>query len=243
MTGPTVDQIKKALKWQCENDLKFLCTKMLKMDAWGELHDETYRDAIKNTGPEKLILMPRGHLKSSIVTVGYAIQQLLINPNIRILITNAVWTMGRKFLRQIAEYLTFNSDLPKIYGAFKVDGKTWTRDEITISQRAIPTVKEATISTAGLETTLTGNHYDLILHDDLVEESNINTREQLDKVINFYRNSRPLMDPGCEIIIIGTRWGEDDLYGMILKELSGSINGHKIQGPEERLKWRNYVKL
>ncbi len=230
-----------ALKKGCERDLGFLCKTMLKMDAWDTLHDDMAR-FLAESGPEKMILVPRGHLKSSIVTVGFAIQQLLINPDIRILITNAVWNRSRQFLRQISDYLTFNSPLKHIYGEFRVPEKTWTRDEITIAQRKSPTVKEATISTAGLETALTGGHYDLIIHDDLVEESNINTKEQLEKVINFYRNSRPLLDPGGRMIIVGTRWAEDDLYGMILKELSGSINNHKIQSAEERLKWRNYVK-
>lgn len=212
------------------------------MDAWDELHDEV-QSFLETSGPEKLILMPRGHLKSSIVTVGYSIQQLLINPDIRILITNATWNMSRRFLRQIAEYLTFNSVLSKIYGDFKVDDRTWTRDEITIGQRRSPTVKEATVSTAGLETALTGGHYDLIIHDDLVEEKNIGTKEQIEKVVTFYRNSRPLLDPGGRIIIIGTRWAEDDVYGMIIKELSGSINGQVTDTAEQRLKWRNYVNL
>jgi len=210
------------------------------MDAWDTLHDDMAH-FLAVSGPEKLILVPRGHLKSSIVTVGFAIQQFLINPNIRILITNAVWNRSRIFLRQIADYLTFNSPLKDIYGDFRVADKTWTRDEITIAQKTSATGREATVTTAGLETALTGAHYDLIIHDDLVEESNINTAEQLEKVITFYRNSRPLLDPGGRIIIVGTRWAEDDLYGMLLKELSGSINGHKIKSLEERLKWRNYV--
>jgi len=231
-----------ALKRGCEGSLKFLCKDMLKMTAWDGLHDDIAR-YLDNSGPEKLILVPRGHLKSSVVTVGYTIQRLLRNPDLRILITNATWNMSRKFLRQIADYLTFNSDLPSIYGDFRVAERTWTRDEITIGQRTLPTVKEASVSTAGLETALTGGHYDLIIHDDLVDENNINTKEQIEKVITFYRNSRPLLDPGGEMIIIGTRWAEDDLYGMIIKELAGSINGHLVKEHEDRLKWRKFVTI
>jgi len=231
-----------SLKRACETSLKYLCTQMLQMTAWDTLHDGLER-FLTESGPEKLILMPRGHLKSSIVTVGYTIQQLLINPNTRILITHATWKGARRFIRQISEYFTFNSMLSKIYGDFRVQERTWTRDEITIGQRTLATIKESSVSTAGLETALTGSHFDLIIHDDLVEESNINTGDQIEKVINFYRNSRPLLDPGGRMIVIGTRWAEDDLYGMIIKELSKTVNFQSTETAAERLKWRSYVKL
>lgn len=80
-----------ALQAACRNDLKFLCKNVLGMSDWEDsLHGDLARQLL-TPASRKLFLMPRGHLKSSVITVGWAIQQVLIDPNIRILITNAVW--------------------------------------------------------------------------------------------------------------------------------------------------------
>jgi len=224
----------------CKTNLKFLCVEVLGMKDWQDgLHDELA--AYLTTPPkQKLILMPRGHLKSSIVTVGYAIQRLLCDNNIRILITNAVWDQAREFLHQISDYLTVQSQLPNIFGIFKTKDTPWTRSELTIAQKNDPTKRGPTIRTAGLESVLTGSHCDLIIHDDLVELNNIQTKEQIKKVIQFHDASLDVLDPGGEMIDIGTRWAEDDLYGLILKERTTSVNGHEIK---EGTTWRNYITL
>jgi hypothetical protein len=234
-TATKLEAVKKA----CKEDLKFLCVNVLGFSDWDIIHDQM-RDYLKNAGRQKLILIPRGHLKSSIVTVGYAIQRILKNPDIRILITNATWDNSRKFLGQISEMMTGKSLLTDIFGSFKGDGR-WTLEELTVAQR-VKATKEPTISTAGIEKSLTSQHYDLIIHDDLVNRENITTREQKEKVLSFYKDSLSLLDPGGEMIVIGTRWATDDLYGHLLENDLESMNGVKLEGPEEKATWRKWIK-
>lgn len=230
------------LRNKCESDLKFLCTQLLGMTDWQDpLHSELAAE-LAHPNPQKLILMPRGHLKSSICTVGWSIQQVLKNPNVRILITNAVWDKARDFLRQITGYLTDKSILPDIYSPFDGPRSKFTQDEITIAQRTKGTVKEATITTAGIERALTGGHYDIIIHDDLVEENNIGTKDQINKVIRFYENSLDLLDPGGKIVVIGTRWAVGDLYGHLMESQMDYINGIPVP-VDQRLKWRELLKV
>jgi hypothetical protein len=231
----------KELRTKCQTDLKFLAVNVCGMSAWQEgLHDDLATFLAAPTD-KKLILVPRGHLKSSLVTVVWSIQQVLRNPNIRVLITNAVWDLSRKFLREITGLLTEKSLLKEIYGTFNGAGSKFTQDEITIAQRTIGTTKEATITTAGVETALTGGHYDIIIHDDLVEENNINTKEQIQKIIRFYQNSLDLLDPGGQILVVGTRWAMGDLYGHLIETEMDSLNGVKVL-PEMRTQWRELVK-
>jgi len=239
---PTItdNQIKK-LQGLCKTDLRFLCKVILGMEYWEDtLHNDLTRE-LYSTGNKKLILMPRGHLKSTIVTVGYSIQRILQNPNIRILITNAVWERARDFLREITGLLGHKTVLADLFGDFQGQGARFTQDNITIAQRTKKVIKEPTISTAGIETALTGGHYDLIIHDDLVEENNVSTKEQIQKVIRFYQNSLDLLDPGCEMIVIGTRWAMGDLYGHIIENEMTSLNGKPVT-VEQRVKWRELLK-
>jgi hypothetical protein len=229
------------LRNRCETDLRFLCRDMLSMTAWEDsLHGDLAK-FLDRPEDKKLILIPRGHLKSSIVTCGWAIQQILKNPNVRILIANAVWDIARSFLREITGFLTDKSLLSEIYGKFDGPGSKFTQDQITVSQRSIGTIKEPTISTAGVETSLTGSHYNIMIMDDLVEENNVSTADQIRKIIRFYQNSLDLLDPGGQILVVGTRWSEGDLYGHLITSEMDSLNGVQIL-PEMRARWRELLR-
>jgi len=229
-----------ALKRRCTTDLRFLCKTVLGMVDWDDdLHGDLLRE-LNMPDRNKLLLIPRGHLKSSIVTVGWTIQQVLINPNIRILITNAVWDLSRNFLREAVGLLTDKSPLPDLFGQFNGKGSRFTEDAITIAQRTIGTVKEPTIMTGGIEKAVTGMHFDIIIHDDLVEENNIGTPEQIKKVIRFRNNCLDLLDPGGIEIIIGTRWAMGDLYGFLIENEMTSLNGKPVS-PADRAKWREML--
>jgi len=229
------------LQNKCKTDLRFLCKYVCGMDIWEDTLHNRLVQHLESPGPNKLILMPRGHLKSSIVTGAWAVQQLLRDPNTRILITNAVWDRAREFLEQITSLLTHSSMLPQIFGSFEGPTSRFTRDEITIAQKSSVSKRGPSIRTAGLESSLTGSHCDIMVHDDLVEESNINTPEQIKKVIRFYTNSLDLLDPGGRIVVIGTRWANPDLYGHIIASEMTSLNGLPISG-EQRITWREMLK-
>ena len=239
-----VDPQKIALLQQAfREDLGILCRNGLGMDKWEDsLHGDLVQ-FLETSGRYKLILMPRGHLKTSIITVGYTIQTLLRDPNKRILINNAVWDNARTILNQIAEYLTTKSILPKIFGPFQNQKTRWTRDELEIAQRTKATNKEASIVTGGVESAKTGLHFDVILHDDIVVRENVTTRDQIQKVITYYRDSLDLLDPGGLLLCVGTRWALGDLYGHIMESEMRSLNGHIFKVPGETNEWRKYVIL
>lgn len=232
------DDYKNELRALCKGNLKFLCKEVLGFKDWDDnLHGDMAK-WLKSTGKKKLVLVPRGHLKTSIVTVGYTIQCLLNNFEERILIMNAVWDFARDVLAQIQDFMTVKSALPQLFGTFNGPTSTWTRDKITVSQRTKATGKEPSISTAGLETVLTGRHYDRIVLDDLVNRENITTKEQIEKVVKRYRDCLDLLDPGGELVIVGTRWASTDLYGQIMASEMSSINGIALPTTEDRAAWR-----
>jgi hypothetical protein len=216
-----------AIRDMCRSSLKFLCKEFLGMSKWDDKLHDSLAAYLENSGKYKLILIPRGHLKSSIVTVGYAIQSLLRNPDERILIRNAVWDQARRFLWQIQGYLE-DSQLPLIFGKFVSTKTVWTKEEIEINQRKVKKASPS-IMTAGLETSLTGLHFDKIIDDDLVNDKNTSTKEQIQKVIDVYNDSFNLLDRGGEHVVIGTRWNVRDLYGHILSTDAGTVNGVEVK--------------
>lgn len=202
------------LKEACQTDLHFLCTEMLKYGDWDQVHNEL-EVFLARPSSKKALLLPRGHLKTSIVTIGKAIQCILKNPNVRVLIANQVWDISRKMLSEIKEHLDGKSQLSNIFGGFRSD--FWNQDAITIRQRT-KALKEPTIATTGVEAEQTGGHFDVIFLDDLTGLQNCQTPEQREKVKRFRRSMINLLEPGGTLIEVGTRWHLDDTFSEIFEK-------------------------
>jgi len=64
---------------------------------------------------------------------------------------------------------------------------------------------------------ITGKHAKLLIIDDIQDEENSATSEQIEKVENFYyKTLLGRRDPqGARIVMVGRRWTSDDLYGRL----------------------------
>ena len=76
---------------------------------------------------KNLFLYPRGHLKSTVITVAHSVQWIINYPNVRILITTATQDLGVDFVRQIKSHFqtndTFRSLFPELCPKAASDGK------------------------------------------------------------------------------------------------------------------------
>lgn len=223
MSTPTAFEIKEAIRVNalaCQKDLKFLCTTFLETRDWSAVHD-SLADFLKTAGKRIHIELPRGHLKSWIVTQGWTIQQMLRNPDIRILIVNATESNAVKMLRFIRAHLSKGGYFSTMFGNFETD--IWSQEELLIRQRKKKLVAP-TFMAAGLQKTLTSQHFDVIVADDLVEPDNVRTKEQREKVYEFYLSLFDLLEPDGRMVVIGTRYHQDDLYARILEESKAHSN-------------------
>jgi len=162
-----------------------------------------------------IILLPRGHLKTTEVTIGWTIQQLVNNPDSRVFITNERLDNSKSFLREIKTHFEKNQHFRFLYGNWVNDESKWTETQIIITART-KNMKEPTIQVGSLDTSLVSQHYDIIIADDLVSRVNVGTKEQMDKVKQYWKDLQSLLEPGGIIIDIGTRWAMDDLHGWLL---------------------------
>lgn len=183
-----------------------------------------------------LALMPRGTLKSTVITIAFTIQWHLNYPNGRVLITSETFTKGKNFLREVTDHYEKNKKLRTIYGTIykNEDGSpmtpnqhakhdTWSTEALNLSCRTRP-LKEASVEVAGVGVTKNGMHYDLIIADDLHSELNTKEKEQIDKVKEYYKLMYSLLEPGGSLAVVGTRWDDDDCYNMIIEEESQDYN-------------------
>lgn len=181
------------------------------------LHEELCKYVQYNKKKKKLILLPRGHLKSSIITVGYSLWQIAKDPTIRILIANATYDMAVTFLSQIKDHIRRNEKWIEMFGKLGENTDKWAESSFTITRPESYQKKEPTATAFGIGGNLVSQHYDLIIMDDVVNRDNIHTPERIADVHTFYKDALDLLEPTGELIVIGTRWHEGDLYGTILE--------------------------
>lgn len=229
--GPKIEEARE----KCKKDLRYLCTEVLGYKRWSSFHDDlvTFLEA---PGRNKLVLEPRGHQKTSIVTIAWSIQQVLRDPETTNTIISATWNLSRGILREISGLLTVGSKLPEYFGAFKTKDTYWTKEALNVAQKKH--FKNPTYFTGGVDTGKTGGHCKNLIFDDIVAPENITTKEQIQKTIAAYRDCLPLLDPGGKVLLIGTRYALGDVYGMIIEEEMRSLNGHFFQDEEDRKNWR-----
>jgi predicted phage terminase large subunit-like protein len=171
------------------------------------------------------IEMPRGTFKSSIVTIGFTLQYLLNDPNARVLIDSETYSKAKNFLAEIKGHLEDNRKFREIFktihGVYPDSDKKnpstrWTDSMVDLACRTYKR-KESSIMCSGIDKSINGMHYDLIIADDLHSEKNVTNKEQIEQVIEHYKLCFSLLDPGCSMIVIGTRWDYQDLYQYILE--------------------------
>lgn len=210
----------------CKNDLFFLCDKVLRNTKdpnqlpLADFHQDLC-NYVASDFKKFLILCPRGHLKSSICTVGYTIQRILKDRNLRVLVTNATLENAKKFLREIKEHFERNELLRLIFGDLTT--KKWTETEMILKGRTT-NYKEPTVAVSSFGGNTVSQHYDLIIADDLVNRDNINTLDQSEKVITYYKDLLDLLEPSGQILVIGTRWSDFDLYAWLQDEENDGKN-------------------
>ncbi len=176
---------------------------------------------------KKLILYPRGHLKSTLITIGYSTWRIIKNPNVRGLVLNATWQMAVDFLTEIKRHLRENPRLLELYGDVTENAPEWSADRITLS-RTDRNIKGPTMWATGIESNLVGSHPDFIIFDDVVNRDNTTTKEQMEKIVLRYKDALDLLEPGGALIIIGTKWDYSDLYSWILEREKTTFKAYDV---------------
>jgi predicted phage terminase large subunit-like protein len=155
-----------------------------------------------------MLFMPPRHGKSEMVTIRYPVWRLLQDPSLRVIIGAYNQTLADKFsrkARKIAQQV----------------GITLSRERTAVEDWE--TEEGGGLRAVGVGGGITGQGGDIIIMDDPVK-SREEARSQTyrDKVYDWYTDDLyTRLEPGAAIVLIMTRWHEDDLAGRILASEDG----------------------
>lgn len=202
----------------CKKNLIYLCKNYLGYEDINEkLHGEI-ASVLAEEKEDKLFILPRGHLKTSIITVAGTIQYHLNNPNNRTLILSADWSKAADILSEIKQHL-LNPALQELFPEIiprdpEKEGMIWNQGQITLKRTKV--VQGNTIECNTIMSGLTGKHFERIVFDDIQDIENSQTAESVAKVIARYRNCASVLQTNGTRIVVGTRWKIEDVYKFIM---------------------------
>jgi len=168
----------------------------------------------------QLVLLPRDHQKSALAAFRAA-WEITRNPAVRILYISATSKLAVKQLKFIKDILTsdnYRFYWPEMVHREESKREKWTETEISVDHpiRREESVRDSTIFTAGLTTTITGLHCDIAILDDVVVEDNAYSEEGRDKVETQASYLASITGTDSKIWVVGTRYHPLDLYGSMM---------------------------
>lgn len=168
----------------------------------------------------QLVLYPRDHGKSALIAYRVA-WELTKDPSLRILYISATSNLAQKqlgFIKQIFESKVHQTYWPEHIHKEEGRRSKWTASEIELDHpiRREEQIRDPSIMTAGLTTTITGLHFDIAVLDDVVVYENAYTLEGRNKVQTQYSLLASIEGTGSREWVVGTRYHPNDLYGQML---------------------------
>ncbi len=172
-----------------------------------------------------LDLWAREHYKSTLITFGLTIQDILRDPEITVGIFSHTRPIAKGFLKQIKVEFETNDDLKTIYPDVlwskpAKDAPSWSEDG-GITVRRLGNPKEQTVEAWGLvDGQPTSKHFRLRIYDDVVTRESVTTPEQVQKTTDAWSLSGNLgvqADYGGAARHIGTRYSLSDTYAEIIR--------------------------
>jgi len=209
------------LRALCKDDLFFLLTMGFnRFDINRDWLYECVREVEKD--PDGMLdLWAREHYKSTIITYGLSIQDILNDPEVTIGIFSHTRPIAKGFLDQIKRELEGNEFLKKLFSdiLFAEPHKTsprWSLDNgIIVNRKSNP--KEATVEAWGLvDGQPTSKHFSRLVYDDVVTRESVTTPEMIEKVTEAWALSLNLGSHDGKRRHIGTRYHFNDTYRAII---------------------------
>lgn len=172
-----------------------------------------------------IVVLPRTWFKSSISSIAYPIFRAINDPDIRILVAQSTYDNACKKLQAIASVFEKNALFRLLYNDILPTKQCrWSGECLEVNRtKAHP---EGTFEAAGVGTTTTSRHYDVIIEDDTIAPKKDDmtgivqqpTQLDIEKAIGWHSVCHPMLlhPTKSQIVVVGTRWAERDLIGYLM---------------------------
>jgi hypothetical protein len=216
------------LRRRCKTDPYFLGKGILGYNQIEEgAHAALCSFLVNESRNRRLVLMPRGHLKTTLCTITDSIRLSLRDPNVRILIQNEVFDNASLMLQELQGHWEKGVMLRQLFpelvpSRFSGPGTDWSKVACSINRTA--NFKESTYTASGSGGSPQSQHFNVIKVDDIIGEKAKESDARMDEAKRWVDAMRPLLDRlDDQIDFYGTRKTLNDVYAHIEKTYGDNL--------------------
>ncbi len=210
-----------AIRQAAEDDLLTFIRLIAPHRVLGKAHEEIIKWWCRDKAEDhQMLLLPRDHQKSTLVAYRVA-WEITRNPAITVLYISATSGLAEKqlkFIKDILQHPKYRKYWPNMTHPEEGKREKWTNTEIMVDHpiRKEEGIRDATVFTAGLTTSITGLHCNIAVLDDVVVRENAYTVDGRDKVESQYSLLASIETTDAKEWVVGTRYHPKDLYGTLV---------------------------
>lgn len=216
------------MRLRAQTDLFFMAKGVLQYEQVEEgAHAALCAFMSREQSNRRMVLMPRGFLKSTICTISDSIRLSCINPNIRILLQNEVFENAAGFLEELKNHWTKGVVLRTLFPELVPEritgpGTDWSKSNASINRTTI--AKESTYTASGSGGSPQSQHFERVKNDDLVGEKAKESETEMGKAIRWSDAMLPLLDRLSDTMDwYGTRKTMSDVYSHTMEKYKSRI--------------------
>lgn len=192
-------------------------------------------------GPRRrLNMIPRGHLKTTVVTFAHTIQWIINYPNVRILLSTHTDGAAKQFINELRKHFTNSDDFRLLFPEHVPHGKGvndfGNQEHFDTCARTLWR-KEHTVQFVTVGSSIASVHFEVTKHDDIVDKENVRTPEQIQVVKDHLGMCGPLVETHAHPVR-GEMDGWVDLTGTFYDYSDVNYSIYEIESdkpPEKRI--------
>jgi len=164
-----------------------------------------------------VVVLPIGTAKTWSMA-GLSLYFLGRDPTVRGAVVSATQLQATKVVGMVRDYIESNSMLHAVFGLTRNERDQWTQTAITVTRP--PGIRDPSLVAVGVDGAIAGARLSWIIVDDILDRENTATKEQRDKVCDWFDSIvLARLDPrGGRVVVTNTAWHPNDLVHRLEKK-------------------------
>jgi len=199
----------------CRQDVRAFCRWVLGLDLQ-PFHEEILEWVEKHNA--SVIIAPRGHGKTTLISVGWVLWKLGNNPDLRIKIVAQSLEKAENIVYEISENILRNPRFHRVFPHIRPSQRgLWSRHRIYVERSTIQ--KDPSVEATGILSSQTGSRCDILIADDCVDMRNAVLLPRLREHVKMAWNNTfmNLLVPDGKVVFVQTPYHTDDLLSDLMK--------------------------
>lgn len=175
-------------------------------------------------GGRRMIIVPRTHRKTYLLTYAHTVRRVVCDPNVRVLIVTALDGTAKRMMGVLKKQFTQNKSFAYFFPEFVFDENVGTQYDFIHPARTM-IEQNPTVRVTYTGSPLIGNRADIIICDDAVAEDKVANPELADKNNTHINELVPILDinPQYDMMFVsGTPKSYNDYYAIGMGKASSS---------------------